>query len=194
MRYIGKFLIKFKEFWDIAEIGEIARRYFVLNVFDGVLVTLGILIASFFARIYDPNILITACVGAAIAIAVSGISGGYLTEKAEREGKVKELGKKISLNLKKSPVGRAHRFASVLLALINGLSPLVAVLVIITPFFLGVNINLAYYASIAISFFILFLVGMFLGSITREGLVLSGIRMLVVGMICAIIIFLIEKI
>lgn len=195
MNYISKSLIRWRDFWKVAEIAEIARRYFILNIFDGILAVLGIVIASFFAGIYEARIIIAACLGAAIAITASGISGGYLTEDAERKSKVKELGRKVYLNLEKSPIGRAHRFATIFLALVNGMSPLVAILIIILPFFLVSNVLVAYYTSMTIAFLMLFFVGMFLGKINKikGNMLYSGVRMLIVGVICVIILFLIGK-
>ena len=86
-RIIGKIRIYDK----IASIGEIARRYFAMNSFDGVLTILGILIGSYFGGIRQANIVISAGLGASIAMMVSGIWGTYLTEQAERTKSLKEL-------------------------------------------------------------------------------------------------------
>lgn len=187
-----KFLYKIKYFNKLAEIDEIARRYFALNSFDGVLMILGIIIANFIASIKDYRIIITTCIGAAVAVTISGIWGAYLTESAERTGKMKKLEKRVGLSFKKSPLHKAHSFAAILLAMINGLSSLFAALIIISPFFFFSSISSAYYTAIALAFLILFLIGMFLGSISKNNLFLSGIKILLAGLICSIIILIIE--
>ena len=193
MKY-GKSLRKLKDYWTVADMGGIARRYFAINMFDEILTIIGILVASFFAGVQNPKIVISACIGAAIAMAVSGIWGAYLTEKAEREGRIKLLERKLSVHLRKSPVGKAHRFAAIFLGLVDGLLPLFATPLMIFPLFLNISITAAYQFSILLSFVILFLTGMFLGKISKENLMLAGVKMIIVGIICAAIIFLVGKI
>ena len=185
---------KLKDYWTVADMGGIARRYFAINMFDEILTIIGILVASFFAGVQNPKIVISACIGAAIAMAVSGIWGAYLTEKAEREGKIKLLERKLSVHLRKSPVGKAHRFAAIFLGLVDGLLPLFVTPLMIFPLFLNMPITAAYQFSILLSFIFLFITGMFLGKISRENLVLAGVKMIIVGIICAAIIFLVGKI
>lgn len=187
-----KFSRQLKDFWKIAEISKIARRYFIMNIFDDVLMVLGILLAGFFANLTNYAV-ITAVTGAAIALTVSGTWGAYMTETAERKSQVKRLGRKIALNLKKSPIEKAHRFAAVFLALVNGLPPIIVAMLIISPFFFTISLGMAYYISIIIAFFVLFLIGTMLGKLSRENLIISGLKMIFVGIVCSIIIFLVEK-
>ena len=189
---MNRFLYKIKQFNKIAEIDEIARRYFTMNSFDGILMILGILIANFFASVTNSKIIITTSIGAMVAVAISGMWGAYLTESAERKGKIKKLEKSVGLSFKKTPIHYAHRFATISLALIDGLSAALAALIIISPFFF-INIELAYYVSIGIAFFILFLLGVFLGKIGKSNLIISGLKFLSAGIVCSIILFLIEN-
>jgi len=186
-----KTLRNVKNFWEIAEINEIARRYFTMNIFDSVLMTLGILLASFFSNL-GSEIIITTIIGAAIAVTVSGISGAYMAENAERKSKIKKLERKISISLKKSPIARAHKFAAFILALVNGLPSILVALFIILPFIFIANLKMAYYISIVLAFSVLFFIGAFLGKLNKENLVLAGFRMIFVGIICATIIFLVQ--
>lgn len=189
-----RFLLNIREFWDIAEVGGIARRYFAINMFDEILTIIGILIASFFANVENLKIVASAAIGASIAMTVSGIWGAYLTEMAERQGKIKTLEKKISLSLKKSPISRAHKFASLFLGLVDGLLPLIATPIMIFPLFMKTSVNTAYIFSLSISFFLLFVTGAYLGKISKENLLKAGLKMIVIGIICAIIIYLAERI
>ena len=186
-------LARIRESMKIADVGELSRRYFVINMFDGILTIIGILIASFFANVTNLRVVIAACFGAAIAMTVSGVWGAYLTEMAERQGKIKILEKKLSIHLKKSPIGRAHKLASLFLGVIDGVLPLIATPIMILPMFLSLPVNLAYYYSLAISFALLFLIGAYLGKISRENMLKGGFQMLIVGVICIIIIYFVEK-
>lgn len=188
-----RFSRKLKDFWKIAEISEIARRYFAINMFDEILTIIGILIASFFAGVTEAKIVVSACIGAAIAMGVSGVWGAYLTEKAEREGKIKILERKLAVSLRKTAVGKAHKFAAVFLGLVDGLLPVLGTPLIIFPFFLNMPIIQSYQIAILVSFLFLFFTGMFLGKISKENLIKAGMRMVLSGIVCMIIIFLVEK-
>lgn len=81
---------RWKLYWEISEVGAIARRYFIMNFTDGLLTTLGIIIGIYVLYIRDQslysttNILILPGIATAIAMGVSGISGSLLSEEAER--------------------------------------------------------------------------------------------------------------
>ena len=186
-------ILNYKEFWEIAEVGGIARRYFAINMFDAILTIIGILIASFFAGVENLKIVASAAIGASIAMTVSGVWGAYLTEMAERGGKIRSLEKKIAISLKKSPITEAHKFASVFLGLVDGLLPLIATPIMIFPLFMNIPVNSAYYSSLAISFFFLFAIGAYLGKISKENILKAGIKMTLIGVICAIVIYTAEK-
>lgn len=191
---IEKYRRKFQDYNKIANIGEIARRYFVMNSFDDVLMVLGILLASFFAGLFDKKIIITTVIGATIAATISGFWGAYLTEAAERKGQIKKLERDTLLRLKKSPIGKAHKFAVFVLAVVNSGADLIINIFIITPFLINIQIINAYLFSIIIAFLVLFCLGFFLGKITLQNTIRSGIKMLVMGALCAIIIFFVGKI
>jgi predicted membrane protein (TIGR00267 family) len=192
MNLVKKYYKKCIEFLKISRAKKIAERYFTMNVFDSIMIMLGILIANFFAEIYDVKITITACFGAAIAMTISGIWGAYITERAERKGEVKKIEDATSLDLKGSPIEKAHKFASVILALVNGLSPLITAFIILLPMFFSdyVGVVLAYEVSIAIALITLFYLGAFLGKISKENVILYGFEMVFVGLICIAIIIL----
>ena len=79
------------------------------------------------------------------------------------------------------------------LGLVDGLSTLIAAVIIISPFLFNLSITISYYISFLLSFMILFLTGMFLGKVSKENLFLSGAKLILVGVICTIIILLVER-
>ena len=182
-----------KDYNKIAETQEIARRYFVMNTFDGVLAILGILVASYVAGFYDFKIIVTTSLAAAIAIGISGLYGAYLTENAERTGAIKNLEKRMSMWLKGTQIESAHRFATFELAAIDGVSPLVSSLIMLIPFFANMPIKEAYYLSFAISFGLLFSLGIFLGRISKKNMFGSGLKMVFAGVVCTVILYLLGK-
>ena len=98
---IGTFA-RFKLYSEMTDLGEIARRYFVMNFFDGVLTVLGFIVGSFilFLRGDSPTKLevVVPAIATSIAIGISGISGGYLSERAERKRKIIEMHKAMGLH------------------------------------------------------------------------------------------------
>ncbi|UCD02003.1 MAG: VIT1/CCC1 transporter family protein [Promethearchaeota archaeon] len=86
---------KFKTYAKITNLWAIARRYFVNNFYDGMLTVLGILL-GFFAVILnqgetsiDSHLVILTGLGSSISMFMSGLTGSYLSEKAEQK-KIKE--------------------------------------------------------------------------------------------------------
>jgi len=88
---------------DIVNVGEIARRYFVINAFDGVLTIMGVLMGNMAAGVANPNIVITTGLSTRIAMGISGLWGSYLTESAERKHDLDELSSSTLTDLNNSP-------------------------------------------------------------------------------------------
>jgi predicted membrane protein (TIGR00267 family) len=114
---------------------------------------------------------------------VAGFWGAYLTEKAERKKELRELEKSMLTRLKKTKIGRASKAAPYILAMIDGLAPFFAALIVMLPFFFA-PIKTAYFAAMGIAFGILFVLGLFLGKLSKENLFIAGLRMLLAGVIC----------
>ncbi len=57
-----------KDFRDYVRVTKIARRYFVMNAFDGALTMLGILVGAYLSGNASTTLVITAGIGASIAM------------------------------------------------------------------------------------------------------------------------------
>jgi predicted membrane protein (TIGR00267 family) len=186
MKLLKQRLRQFKEYNEIAEIGEIARRYFAMNAFDGILTMIGVLMGSYMARIRSPMVVVSTGLATSIAMGISGLWGAYLTEAAERKRELDDLENYTLTDLSKTRIGKASRFAVVVVSLVDGFAPFLAALVVLLPFFasgfLG-NVFLSYYISLGIALVGLFGLGAFLGVISRENIVLSGAKMIGAGLL-----------
>jgi len=111
----------------------IARRYFVTNGFDGSLTMLGLTMGIYSSGGVATPVIISACLGAAIALTVSGLASAYVSEVAEREKELKELEQAVVGDLENTARGRAARWVPILIAVVNGFSPLLMELMIMTP-------------------------------------------------------------
>lgn len=170
----------------------IARRYFVTNGFDGALTLLGLMVAFASRENVDLSIAITACLGDAIALFMSGISSAYLSEVAERKKELQELEGALLSDLSESDYGKASRYVPVLVALVNGLSPLLIALIIISPLWLsqmGVALPLSpFIFAIFIAMLIIFSLGIMLGKVSKEFWLWTGLRTLAIAALTALVI------
>jgi len=194
-KLFGKFFRKVKVYLKVTKATGIARRYFVMNGFDGAMTIFGIVLGSWIAGVSKPGIIVLAGLGACLAMGLSGFFGAYMAEKAERERRLKEMEEATNNNV--NPIHyEAARFVTFYVALIDGLSPALTAIVSLIPFIL-VSIGWmpvwnAYVVSLALSLATLFLLGIYLGKVARENGWLYGVAMLTVGAFTALIIFLIQ--
>ena len=181
---IRRLLDQANQYNNIANVGEIARRYFVMNAFDGILTIIGVLMGNMTAGVSNPNIVITTGLSTSIAMGISGLWGSYLTESAERKHDLDELSSSTLTDLNNSRIGRASRYAAVTVSIVDGISPLLAALLVLIPFFIhGIfpNIQVVYYTTLGLSLVTLFALGVFLGNISKENLIISGIKTAMAG-------------
>jgi predicted membrane protein (TIGR00267 family) len=165
----------------------------VTNGFDGVLTMLGMLTGFYTTRMTELSVAISACLGAAIALFISGISSAYLSEKAEREKELRELEQALVIDLKRSDYGQASRYLPILVALVNGLSPLLLALIILLPLLLADEIQALsttspFIISIAVGFLCVFFLGIFIGKISKTFWLWSGLRTLIIAVVTVVII------
>lgn len=173
----------------------IVRRYFVVNGFDGALTMLGIVTGFYVSDDAELRVVISACVGAAVALAMSGLSSAYISERAERRKALAELEESMIADLGESAHGRAARWVPVLIAVVNGLAPLLLSLVIILPLGLarlGVPLPLPPLVSAMLAaLVVIFLLGVFLGRVGRVFWLVSGAQTLAVALATMAIILLV---
>lgn len=177
----------------IARTNNILRRYFVVNGFDGALTMLGLIIGFLVSTPADLSLIINACLGAAIALGVSGVSSAYVSESAERKRALRKLEDAMISNLQESAHGEAARLAPILIALVNGSAPLIISLLIMIPLWLsnaGIPLPLPpLYAAIIVALLLVFLLGVFLGRIAGVSWMRSGIQTMLVASITAVLIY-----
>lgn len=185
MKFIS--LIK-KSFKD-----DIVRRVFIKNTFDGVITILGILIAFYLTNFSNAWVIIFSCLGSGIAIAVSGIFGAYLTERAERRLKIKKLEKQLLRSLKGTILSKKSINSSIIVALFDGLPPLITTIIILIPFLLiFIPIQTAYLFSFLISSLIIVFLGILISKISKEKILPNVLKMFGAALTVTTILYLIE--
>ncbi|MHA1679726.1 MAG: VIT1/CCC1 transporter family protein [Promethearchaeota archaeon] len=207
-------MARWKLYAQISELGLVARRFFVKNMTDGILTTLGVVIGSMVAFLSgNPELIpqvnlaiVLPGIGTAVAMCVSGVLASYLTESAERrkallelqqdmviledDDEPKEHGAKKGTKKKKTKTlqEKAERFATITASLIDGFSPFAAALVVLIPFYFPGEPSLwLYLASIILTCILLFLLGSYLGKLSKMNYVIYGIKMTAMGLLTLII-------
>jgi len=185
----------FIEYISVSGVSEILRRYFVMNAFDGALTMLGFVMGSFMSGLKDPRIIISAGISASLAMGISGFVGALITEKAEREKKVKELERTLFLDLEGTIVDKASKIAIILAAIVDATAPALAALICSSPFILSlyniVNFIEATFISVIITLLFIFLLGVYLGNLAEGNALKYGLYMIAAGISVSVIITLI---
>ena len=167
--------------------GPIARRYFVKNGFDGSMTMLGIIVGSWVIGVKRPEIIVTAGLGACLAMGISGLFGAYMTEKAERKRDLKALERAMITDLDDSVQDDASSFVSLYAAVVDGGSPILTAVISLLPFIFVLGRFMAIWDAYILSFILtlitLFTLGMYLGRIAKENVLLYGVQTLAAGII-----------
>ncbi len=180
---------------------EIARRYLAMNAFDGALTMLGLILGGLFtinpsAPTEGFNAILLAAAGTSIAMAISGFSGSYLTESAERDREVEEMGKAMLSDMSESMYAKATKTTSMVVAVVDGASPAIAAFIIITPLFFvpsgALDFRVAFYLAIGICMALLFVLGLFLGAVSKKNMWAYGAKTLLAGIMTAILMFIVS--
>ena len=177
-----------KYFFEDNDVSRIARRYLVMNSFDGALTILGVVTGTYLAGGTDnPRIILSAGFGTSLAMGISGFMGTYLTERSERtiDPNYEEEDKKSNI----------HK-DSLFLAFIDGLSPAIMMSFAVIPFILAftniISVQTAFLLSMTIIMGELFSLGAFLGKIAGKNMIQHGIITLLAGIATFIIVSLLH--
>ena len=173
--------------------GEAETRYIVRGLIDGSLSALGVVIGA--SGSADASVIIAAGLGGGIANGLSNILGAFTAEKAslerERIQKEKSLLKKNGY-LKKSIIYKKAIRETMICGLIDGTSTTIGSALPVVPFFLF-DIKTALYVAIGITIAILFILGVFIGKISKENVIVSGIKMVIGALAVAVLCFMVER-
>jgi len=181
---------------NLTKANSIARRYFFTNGYDGALTMLGLLMGFYASEDVPIRTAIGACMGAAMALCISGLSSAYISESEERKKELAELERALVDDLSDTDFSRAMKWTPIWIALVNGFAPFLISLVIILPLWMaqyGITLPLLPLESaIASAFFVIFLLGLFLGKMSGSFWLWTGLRALLIAVITCLIILALE--
>lgn len=184
-----------RKYLRISEAGGLIRRYFVMNAFDGALTIFGVVLGAYAAGISDFTLVVSIGIATSIAVGISGVWGAFLTETAERKKELKSLEKSLHRKLKGTEIERAFTATTYITAAVDGLSPLIAALVILLPFIFAppsFSANAIYNLSFILAAAVFLVLGAYLGKTSKENILFSAIKLLLAGAVCMIVITLIS--
>ncbi|MCS7139683.1 MAG: hypothetical protein N3F04_06975 [Candidatus Nezhaarchaeota archaeon] len=179
---------------EISGADEIYRRYFVMNMFDGALAALGVIMGMWVSGIKDSRAIIRTVLAAGFAMFLSGFLGAYLTEKAERERKIREIEEAMFMRMSGSLIEKSSKLAIILVSVVDGISPLIACVILVLPFIVvpsyESNFEIIASASLSIGMITLSALGLLLSRVARERSVKYPLYMILAGLVSAMIIIL----
>ena len=189
-RSVREKLSEISQYFAVTGAIKIIRRYFAMNAFDGAMTSLGVVMGAWLGNINDTKSIIGVIITGGVAMMVSGFSGTYMTESAERNHSLNELEDAMLINLDDTIYGQASRFVSIFAAVVDGLAPFLASIPAVIPFLLVpalLGLQAAFIISAAACMVTLFALGVYLGTISGENVAISGAKMVVSGIAVAII-------
>ena len=212
---------KWKQYSKMSNLGEIARRKFFNNCFDGALTCAGIISGMFILFLSHPNLLVPRDViitgfATALAIGISGLWGAFLSEEAERKKKIRDLKKdmvildedeqeketgevkKKSRKKKKSQetiITKSEHFATIVASLVDGGAPVLGASLPLIPFFFGESLTIMHFiTSYIILVGLLVYLGIYLGQISGGGRLRYALHLVAAGVVTLIVTLLLGQI
>jgi len=152
---------------------SLARRYVVLNAFDGVMASLGFVAGYFAGGGASLRGAFKGVAAAGFAMALSGLLSAFLTEAAEQRRELEALERALMRKLDGTLLEESRMLSVALAALVNAVAPLAGALVVAAPFWDPVAAILggaAVWASLAVALVTLFALGFVLGGLKPRSL------------------------
>lgn len=172
------------------EVRSISRRYFISNAFDGTLTAIGVTVGSYLSGVASGTTVVAVGLGATVGMATSGVWSVWEIERAEKLAEIHDTEEALMSDLEGTRIMEQKREARMVNALMSGLGPVTAMLLIISPFlFAGAAITMlqATVASVAVGMAALFVAGAYMGEISNQRWWVAGARMGLAGLVVAAI-------
>jgi predicted membrane protein (TIGR00267 family) len=184
----------------LVEVGEakgVARRLFVTNSFDGLLTTIGVLLGSYIGGAVDPRAYIGAVLGGTVTMGIfSGYLGAFFSEKAERKKELKELQTQVMKDLSNTIYGKASKYIPYYVAAWSSVGLLLFPIISVSPFLLSIynliTVKIALATSLSITNILVFMLGVYLGKVSGENVMKSGLTMLSTSLAATVLLSLVS--
>jgi predicted membrane protein (TIGR00267 family) len=168
----------------------IPARYTVLGTIDGVIACLAIVLGVSTAGV-DTQIIITAGLSAGVGLGVSNGLGGYMAESTVEKKKLRKIERAMVTEtgkLEGTLLSEKIRKKLIFDTLTHGGCSFGGAMVPIIPFLFNFDLIWSLMGSILVSLVVLFMLGIYMGVVTKEHLMISGLKMVIVGLFVAILV------
>ena len=171
------------------------RRYFVNTIFDATVVFLGIIIGTALSSSPNLHLIVATILTTAVALGISTGFSIFEAESLEQNRRIDEIERALLRSLDNTSIERSTRSSILLISLVNFLAPIIAGLIILSPFlFVGQEgITIAAWVGVGLAISILFVTGIIMGRISNRNPWIQGARMALIGVLVFIICFYIGK-
>ena len=216
---LRKTIRTWKQYGKLSDLGEISRRKFFNNCFDGALTCAGIISGVFISFmnpdntiIFTPKFILITGFATTLAIGISGLWGAFLSEEAERKKKVSDMKRDMAIiedkiktdeenkeeKKHKNPktlLEKAERFATIVASLVDGGAPAVGSTLPLIPFFFGGSLSPVHFLfSYIILAGLLVYLGIFLGNISGGGKLRYALHLVTAGVVTLLVTLLLGQI
>ncbi|MEM5811487.1 MAG: hypothetical protein QXG91_01970 [Candidatus Aenigmatarchaeota archaeon] len=185
MEYLQK---KIRRILEIYGLHSIARRYFIINSFDGIILVLSIFLIFFISGYFSRILIIKTVLAASFGASLSGFIGAYFSEISERKHYRKKYEKLLLRSLKGSIIQKYEKYAAILMGLIEGLSPMIFAIFALLPIFLIPDIILSILFGMLICIFEIIFIGYFLSNIAGERKIETILKLLFISIVLTFVI------
>lgn len=134
------------------------------------------------------TLLVRASLSAGVGLAISSGWGAYEAERVERKKEIQHIELHMQRPMDGCMVESAVKFATGWASFIHGISPLPAAILPLIPLvLLPSDFITAATISVIITMIFLFFLGVWMGRIAKTNMLFGGLRMVIVGLITALI-------
>jgi predicted membrane protein (TIGR00267 family) len=181
---------------NMPETGPTMRRYFVNTIFDSTFVLLGIVIGSAFSDVPNMHVVIVTILTSSVALGISTGVSVFEAETIEQSRRIDEIERALLSSLEDTYIGKSSRSSILLISVVNFTAPVIAMVLVLTPFlvFGSGDIRTAAWVSVSLAIGLLFFVGLFMGRQGKRNPWWQGVRMAIVGLAAFIICYYIQRI
>ncbi len=121
---------KLRTYLRVAQALPQLRRYVVLGMFDGIIVTLSLIITVDVGKL-GPKVLWTSVLSSLIGVAIASAWNTVQAELLERMTELRKIERTLLRPLRGTVLDKAHKVSIVLCSLVHALSPLAGLLLVL---------------------------------------------------------------
>ena len=167
------------------------RSKFLRGFIDGALSTLGIVVGALAA---SSSVILAAAIGGTLANGISNVLSAFSAAGAEDYTELRQVEKAmVDKELKGGMLDRQISKQTTLKASVDGVATIIGGAIPILPYLFMVP-DKAVFVSVGLVIFVIFIIGMYLGKLSRRNILFSALKMSFFAASVAAVVYLIQSI